>query len=170
MARTDPQINLRIPADLKDALDAEAAKNKRSLTAEVVARLEASLGPATAAWAKAFPYAAAAATGDDRVIQAAAEKLAHANEIARVRQAVLDLKTQLVSLDSQAMQAHHELRRLHKEIDDFDRKKDVAATTDLLKQRVELERHLRAIDSQHKQVRLALRDAERLEASLAGRS
>lgn len=44
MARTDPQINLRIPADLKDALDAEAVKNKRSLTAEVVARLEASLG------------------------------------------------------------------------------------------------------------------------------
>lgn len=40
MARTEPQINLRIPAELKDQLDQAAAENKRSLTAEVVARLE----------------------------------------------------------------------------------------------------------------------------------
>ena len=40
MARTDPQVNLRIPAELKDALDAAAEANKRSLTAEIVARLE----------------------------------------------------------------------------------------------------------------------------------
>ena len=40
MARTDPQVNLRMPADLKDRLDAAAAENKRSLTAEIVAALE----------------------------------------------------------------------------------------------------------------------------------
>ncbi|SAL11961.1 Arc-like DNA binding domain protein [Caballeronia sordidicola] len=40
MARDDPQINLRIPADLKDRLDRASLKTKRSLTAEVVARLE----------------------------------------------------------------------------------------------------------------------------------
>lgn len=46
---------MRIPQELKDALDAAAAENKRSLTAEVVARLEMSLlttpeqsGPLTA--------------------------------------------------------------------------------------------------------------------------
>lgn len=43
MARTDPTIYMRIPADLKDRLDQAAEENKRSLTAEVVARLEQSL-------------------------------------------------------------------------------------------------------------------------------
>ncbi len=42
MARTDPQLNIRIPASLKDALDAVADKNKRSTTAEIVARLSQS--------------------------------------------------------------------------------------------------------------------------------
>lgn len=42
MARDDPQINLRIPGALKDRLDDASAQNKRSLTAEVVARLEES--------------------------------------------------------------------------------------------------------------------------------
>lgn len=42
MARDDPQINLRIPLELKERLDAASAQKKRSLTAEVVARLEAS--------------------------------------------------------------------------------------------------------------------------------
>lgn len=39
MARTDPQLNLRLPADLKDMLDEAAAKNKRSVTSETVDRL-----------------------------------------------------------------------------------------------------------------------------------
>jgi predicted DNA-binding protein len=42
MARNDPQVNLRMPADLKDRLDAAASENKRSLTAEIVSRLEKS--------------------------------------------------------------------------------------------------------------------------------
>lgn len=42
MARSDPQINFRIPQELKDALDAASAENRRSLTAEVVARLQQS--------------------------------------------------------------------------------------------------------------------------------
>lgn len=41
MARTDPTIYMRIPQELKDKLDAASAENRRSLTAEVVARLEA---------------------------------------------------------------------------------------------------------------------------------
>lgn len=43
MARTEPQINIRIPAELKAALDREAEASRRSLTAEIVARLQASL-------------------------------------------------------------------------------------------------------------------------------
>jgi uncharacterized protein (DUF1778 family) len=46
MARSEPQINLRIPAELKDLLDRAAAENKRSLTAEVVGRLEGSFAAA----------------------------------------------------------------------------------------------------------------------------
>ena len=43
MARTDLQINIRIPPELKDRLDAAATSASRSLTAEVVQRLEQSL-------------------------------------------------------------------------------------------------------------------------------
>jgi hypothetical protein len=45
MAREDPTIYMRIPADLKDQLDQQAKSNGRSLTAEVVARLQATLSP-----------------------------------------------------------------------------------------------------------------------------
>lgn len=42
MASDDVQTNLRLPADLKDRLVATASDNRRSLSAEVAARLEAS--------------------------------------------------------------------------------------------------------------------------------
>ena len=40
MARTDPQVNFRIPAELKDKLDNAAKENGRTLTAELILRLE----------------------------------------------------------------------------------------------------------------------------------
>lgn len=43
MARTDPQINIRVPAELKKKLELLAVENSRSLNAEVVTRLEQSL-------------------------------------------------------------------------------------------------------------------------------
>ena len=49
MARDEPQINLRIPDDLKDRLDHASTTNTRSLTAEVVARLEESFTAGAAA-------------------------------------------------------------------------------------------------------------------------
>ncbi|HBN8519056.1 Arc family DNA-binding protein [Pseudomonas aeruginosa] len=42
MSRTDPQFNLRIPSALKDALAEAARIRKRSVTAEIIERLEAS--------------------------------------------------------------------------------------------------------------------------------
>ncbi|WP_151805372.1 Arc family DNA-binding protein [Acinetobacter junii] len=46
MARTDPQINIRVPAELKKELELMAVENGRSLNAEVVLRLEQSFNPA----------------------------------------------------------------------------------------------------------------------------
>ncbi|MGB3290929.1 MAG: Arc family DNA-binding protein [Burkholderiaceae bacterium] len=40
MARTDPQVNFRMPQNLRDMLEDAAKENKRTLTAEIVARLE----------------------------------------------------------------------------------------------------------------------------------
>ncbi|MBV6816052.1 Arc family DNA-binding protein [Xanthomonas campestris pv. passiflorae] len=40
MARNDPQVNIRLPAALKAELDKAAEKAGRSLTAEIVQRLE----------------------------------------------------------------------------------------------------------------------------------
>jgi len=42
MSRSDPQFNLRIPEYLRNLVMAAAQENKRSATAEILARLEAS--------------------------------------------------------------------------------------------------------------------------------
>lgn len=42
MARTDPQVNLRFPAELKEAIDQAAKDSGRSMNAEIVARLQES--------------------------------------------------------------------------------------------------------------------------------
>lgn len=42
MTRKDPQLNLRLPADLKEMLEAAATDNNRSVTAETVERLRGS--------------------------------------------------------------------------------------------------------------------------------
>lgn len=39
MSRSDPQVNFRIPVELKARLEAAAEQNKRSITAELIARL-----------------------------------------------------------------------------------------------------------------------------------
>lgn len=43
MTREDPQMKLRLPAELKDRLMALAEENGRSLNSEIVRRLKASL-------------------------------------------------------------------------------------------------------------------------------
>lgn len=48
MARSDPQLNFRIPSELRDKLEAAAKENNRSLTGELIARLEQSLDPTAA--------------------------------------------------------------------------------------------------------------------------
>lgn len=43
MARTDPQVNIRMPARLKERLESARDESKRSLNSEIVERLERSL-------------------------------------------------------------------------------------------------------------------------------
>ncbi|MBB2775722.1 UNVERIFIED_ORG: hypothetical protein HNP28_001010 [Comamonas terrigena] len=43
MSREDPQMKIRLPADLKDQIEAAAKDSGRSMNAEIVARLEESL-------------------------------------------------------------------------------------------------------------------------------
>ncbi len=40
MSREDQHFRLRLPADLREKVEAAAAKSRRSLTAEILARLE----------------------------------------------------------------------------------------------------------------------------------
>lgn len=51
MARIDPQVNLRMPADLKSRLEDAASESGRSLTGEIVHRLESTF-PKTLDWLK----------------------------------------------------------------------------------------------------------------------
>ncbi|MBW9113411.1 Arc family DNA-binding protein [Rhizobium cauense] len=44
MSRNDPHFRLRIPENLKREIEASAHANSRSITAEIVTRLETSLG------------------------------------------------------------------------------------------------------------------------------
>lgn len=48
MARTDPQVNVRMPSDLKERLEEASSGSGRSLTAEIVQRLEQSFEPSAA--------------------------------------------------------------------------------------------------------------------------
>lgn len=57
MSRQDLQVNFRMPADLKARLEDAAAQNRRSTTAEVVARLEASFDREVAGTSFARPLA-----------------------------------------------------------------------------------------------------------------
>lgn len=47
MARNDPQLNLRLPAALKHQLEEAAKANKRTVTAETVARLQQTFADAS---------------------------------------------------------------------------------------------------------------------------
>lgn len=78
MARNDPTIYMRIPQELKDQLDQAAEENRRSLTAEVVARLKATFDETvvTTVEARAQPIADARFEFNaDEIAQKVVEKL-----------------------------------------------------------------------------------------------
>lgn len=58
MARTDPQVNVRLPAQLKASLDEAALKAGRSLTAEIVFRLYSSFNEQRSSREETDHYAA----------------------------------------------------------------------------------------------------------------
>ncbi len=45
MARTDPQINFRLPQELKSRIELSAKENGRSVTQEVISRIESTYNP-----------------------------------------------------------------------------------------------------------------------------
>lgn len=47
MRKDDPQINLRIPPELKDQVQQAAKENRRTQTAEIIARLQVSFADET---------------------------------------------------------------------------------------------------------------------------
>lgn len=83
MKQTDPQFKLRIPPALKAQIDQAAAENRRSLNAEIVARLEESFE------AKTAQIAALTSDPSDQVIQMLS---ALQNELAEVKKAMRDLQ------------------------------------------------------------------------------
>ncbi|MBV7417901.1 Arc family DNA-binding protein [Comamonas sp. CMM03] len=49
MSREDPQMKIRLPADLKDQIEAASKQSGRSMNAEIVARLEGSFNASSVA-------------------------------------------------------------------------------------------------------------------------
>ncbi|KAA1013049.1 Arc family DNA-binding protein [Paraburkholderia panacisoli] len=47
MARSDPQVNIRMPQELKDRLEAATTETNRSLNGEILERLERSFDAPT---------------------------------------------------------------------------------------------------------------------------
>lgn len=45
MSREDPQMKIRLPADLKDQIETSSKQSGRSMNAEIVARLQESFNP-----------------------------------------------------------------------------------------------------------------------------
>jgi hypothetical protein len=96
MTRDDPPVRIRLGQDLKDRIQEAAKNNRRSMNAEINARLEQSfegLAPDTASplsapeksWIKAAKRTAAAASADDRLSALEAE-------VQELRLGLLDLR------------------------------------------------------------------------------
>ncbi|NID14380.1 Arc family DNA-binding protein [Luteibacter yeojuensis] len=75
MKRTDPQFKIRLPEDLKDRLEALAAKEQRSVSAEIVARLQRTLDEDDARAGAPRPEDVAALLGDDEGVRGALEEM-----------------------------------------------------------------------------------------------
>ncbi|KJU80978.1 hypothetical protein N619_01015 [Ectopseudomonas oleovorans] len=98
MSRSDPQVNFRMPADLKDRLEEAARNNRRSTTAEIVARLEDSFGREGIADAPARAYGDAAGTSFARPLAIGdAESLLDAARTAFRKEQIALLTEQLIA-------------------------------------------------------------------------
>ncbi len=161
MARSDPQINLRIPADLKAALDRAATENKRSLTAEVVARLQESM-EAVPSWARTFPHAAAAAANKDAMPNAVADAMLSLQRLerAQIEDRVQTLEAQTLSMEGQAMQVQREMIAIDMQLDANEHAGAVELNRALLKRRKLLNDLLVRIEKQVVELRRAMKLAK----------
>lgn len=96
MARTDPQVNFRIPADLKNTIEQAAFKSHRTVTAEIVARLQQSFDQ---------PLKAPTATESESLTLEEAKRQYH-----RAQTAVYNSMMQLVAVRGELEDAVRELQ------------------------------------------------------------
>lgn len=96
MKQTDPQFKLRIPANLKTEIEDAAKQNKRSVTAEILSRLQESFA------AKPTPYAVH--TERDATIQVLSEM--YEDTLARI--ATLRACNNLSAMDQVELQHEEE--------------------------------------------------------------
>ncbi|WP_090191058.1 Arc family DNA-binding protein [Loktanella salsilacus] len=96
MTRDDPPVRVRLSQDLKDRIQAAAKHNRRSMNAEINARLEESFGiapqdtasplsPSVKSWIKAAKRGAEGASPDERL-------LALEVEVQELRSGLLELR------------------------------------------------------------------------------
>jgi len=98
MSRADPQVNFRIPASLKADLEAAAEQNKRSVTAELIARLEAS-------FAMVIPAAGSSIEAMNRQAADISNQISSLRRVLRGREAGLEqLRSQFDYLTSEGKQ------------------------------------------------------------------
>ncbi|UZZ08946.1 Arc family DNA-binding protein [Ectopseudomonas mendocina] len=98
MSRKDPQFNLRIPELLRDKVMGAAKANKRSSTAEIIARLEASFDAEAAGFAPTTPARSAAGTSFARPLALGdAESLLDAARAAFRKEQIALLTDQLIA-------------------------------------------------------------------------
>ncbi len=84
MAREDLHFRLRIPEDLKARVEDAASANERSMTAEIIARLQWTFGPSDAEF--------------DELLEKIAERDARIRELERERDEALGVNTYLEDL------------------------------------------------------------------------
>lgn len=110
MARTDPQLNFRIPAELRERLEAAAKENNRSLTGELIARLESSFGDGNQGLAVFRVQAHGNGGVPADVRDPEIEMRRTANLMARAN--LEALRTQVMTLESQALDLEYKAMQL----------------------------------------------------------
>ncbi|WP_426287524.1 Arc family DNA-binding protein [Luteibacter sp. E-22] len=98
MKRTDPQFKIRLPDALKERLEALAAKEQRSVSAEIVARLQRTLEEDEARAGTPRPEDVAALLGDDDEMRGALEEMGSLARRMEVMTALLRSKASEQSL------------------------------------------------------------------------
>ncbi|WP_322470263.1 Arc family DNA-binding protein [Hydrogenophaga sp. SNF1] len=165
MARTDPTIYMRIPEGLKEALDRAAEENKRSLTAEVVARLEQSFSSVGIGDARED----ATTTVINRLAALEEQLAARSRDEAelRLRHMQQSLATQELVFRDRVERGHAHVQRLEAEADQAEDRGDLVAAKRLRTKASEDRKSVREIEEELHTIRLEIAKAREDIKSIA---